>query len=159
MSIQAAIVQHYVLFWTFHGGKMTYLESTTKDPEKDGQIITRFCPLRSGNTDRQAVLRLARDVLDKYGAQKVTHNLGEQALVVTRGHEHLRTGRRRSCRIECAAEVRGQLLGWSEPEVSSRLVSIVDSTKLLNATADGADDCVGGGDDDCWGRCAVVDDR
>lgn len=81
MSIRAVVVQYRILVPNVRGG-MAHLESTTKDPEENRQIITSSCPRGTGNTDCQAVLGLARHVLDKYGVQKIAHDLQVKALVI-----------------------------------------------------------------------------
>jgi hypothetical protein len=35
--------------------QVTHLETTSEDPEQDGQIVTRFSPLWSNDTNGQAI--------------------------------------------------------------------------------------------------------
>lgn len=127
---------------------MAHLESTTKDPEQDRQVVPRLGPHGAGDADGQAVLGLARDILDKDGAQEVADDLGPQGLVVAGGDEHLRAGGGGAGGVKGIAEVAGQALGRAQSQVAGGRVGVVDAAKLLDAAAHGADDGVGGGEDD-----------
>src|SRR4051794_4041281 len=74
---------------TWFSSRTAHLETTTKNPEKHGQICARLDAGRPDDIDREAVLGLRRDGLEEGQVHHIPQDLRDEVVPSGR-HEELR---------------------------------------------------------------------
>jgi hypothetical protein len=136
-AVRTALCQKRAMSCSSRAG--SYLETTAKDPEQHREFIPCSGTLRSRNSDGQAILTLARSLLQERQIRNIPKCIQQQVLTA-RGRYKLRTRASRTRAVKCA-NVLGQALRWSQAQRTDWRISVGNPAEGLDLVHYIAEDC------------------